>query len=433
MNLSKNDCLPSKGVFSLLGRFHRCRLNLITAICFSLSVTFVPQTVVGQEPQLNQNVEVKFRVHLPEPLAAGESVFLSGNHPALGNWKPEGLRLIADPDGHYWAQIEVPLKTNLQFKLTRGSWNTVESEPNGGHRPNRTLVVDRPMNDELFVRGWADKTHGGPRRSTVVGDLKVWHETSIDPSRSIRVWLPPSHGQLDDSGLPRRFPVLYLLDGQNLFDSATSAFGIEWGIDESLMHGILTGEIAEMIVVGVDNTAQRIEEYTNQEFEIGGKVRGGNANVFIDWLSGVLKNKIDQKFYTLPERESTWIGGSSLGGLCTLHAVLTHEHIFSKGLVFSPSVFWAEAQLTEDTVTQITKTSKPVKLWIDFGDSEGKDPNSAKENLDRFIKFRSAVSAACGSDKTASTQLIFSIVPGGKHNEASWSTRFLVGLKAITD
>jgi predicted alpha/beta superfamily hydrolase len=433
VNLSKDACLSSKGVFLLHGRFHHCRLNLIIAICLGLGVTCVPQTIIGQEPQSNKNVKVKFRVHLPEPLAEGESVFLSGNHPAIGNWKPEGLRLIADPDGHYWAQIEVPLSTNLQFKLTRGSWSTVESEPNGGDRPNRTLVVDRPKTDELFVRGWSDKTRGGPRRSIVVGDLKVWHETSIDPSRSIRVWLPPSHGQLDDSGLQRRFPVLYLLDGQNLFDSATSAFGIEWGIDESLMHGILTGEIAEMIVVGVDNTAQRIEEYTNQKFEIGGKVRGGNANVFIDWLSGALKKKIDQKFYTLPERESTWIGGSSLGGLCTLHAVLTHEHIFSKGLIFSPSVFWAEAQLTEDTVTQITKISKPVKLWIDFGDSEGNDPINAKKNLDRFIDFRSAVSEACGSDKTAPVQVSFSIVPGGKHTEASWGKRFLVGLKAIAN
>ena len=433
MNQFKGDDLPSLTAFLSQVTVHRWYLNIFWTLCYGLVLYFFPQTVVGQEPQVNRNVAIHFRVHLPEPLAAGESVFLSGNHSTLGNWKPAGLRLLPDATGHYLAKIEVPQSTNLQFKLTRGSWSTVESESDGKDRPNRTLNVDQAKTDELIVHGWADQTRGRSNRSTVVGDLRVWIETSIEPSRSIRVWLPPSYGQLDDKGLPRRFPVLYMLDGQNLFDSATSAFGIEWGIDESMTAGIATGEVAEMIVIGIDNSARRIEEYTHQKFKLGGELRGGNADVFVGWLSGVLKKKIDQDFATMPERESTWIGGSSLAGLCALHAVLTQDNIFSKGLVFSPSVFWGNPQLIEDTVSQIRKINAPVQLWIDFGDSEGKDSTSAKENLDRFVKFQSAVSDASESEKSVFTQISFSIIPGGKHSEASWSKRFLVGLKAIAD
>lgn len=433
MNQFKGDDLPSQDAFISRVPVRRWHLHVFRTLCCGLVLCCLPHAVVGQEAQVNRNIAINFRVHLPEPLAAGESVFLSGNHPTLGNWKPAGLRLLADTEGHYLAKIEVPQSTNLQFKLTRGSWSTVETKSDGKDRPNRTLVVDQAKTEELIVDGWADQTRGSSNRSTVVGDLRVWVETSIEPSRSIRVWLPPSYGQLDDKGLPRRFPVLYMLDGQNLFDAATSAFGIEWEIDESLTRGIATGEVAEMIVVGIDNSAQRIEEYTHQKFELGGELRGGNADAFVGWLSKVLKKKIDQDFATMPSRESTWIGGSSLAGLCTLHAVLTRDNIFSKGLVFSPSVFWGSDQLIEDILSQIQKINAPVQLWIDFGDSEGKDTASAKENLDRFTKFQSAVSDASEAEKPVSTKVTFSIIPGGEHSEASWGKRFLVGLKAIVD
>lgn len=434
MKQFKRNGVSLRVVFLSSGRPHRWVVAVVSMFCCGMIARYgMLGTVVGQESGVNRPVVITFRVHLQESLAAGESVFLSGNHPAVGNWKPDGLRLIADSDGYYSAKIEVPLPVDLQFKLTRGSWNTVESDPDGRDRPNRTLVVDGPKTVELIVRGWKDKTRVTSRSSTVVGDLRVWNETSIEPSRAIRVWLPPGYGTLDDGGLPRRFPVLYMLDGQNLFDSATSAFGVEWQVDESLMRGIATGEIPGMIVVGIDNTAQRIEEYTHQRFEIGGKLRGGGADVFIEWLSGILKKKVDRKFHTLPERESTWIGGSSLAGLCALHAVLNHNQVFSKGLLFSPSVFWGNAQLIDDTVLQIQKVNMPVQLWVDFGDSEGNDSTIAKENLDRFVRFQTAVTEAIESKKTAWAQIEFSIVPGGKHNETSWSKRFFLGLKAIAN
>lgn len=400
----------------------------VATVSFAL---WVSCGVGGLGAQPGGDVEVTIRVVVAGPLPPGESLFLSGNHPRLGGWNPAGLPLQRVSDDCFETTITVARATRLLFKATRGTWSTVETSGDGKERPNRALLADQSQTVELRVDGWADQTRSTGLRRGVVGDLRVWYETSIDPARAIRVWLPPGYGKPDAAGMTNRYPVLYLLDGQNLFDSASSAIGIEWQVDETLTREISGGALPAMIVVGIDNSSKRFEEYTAVAFEFGDQPRGGESSGFINWMSDVLKAHIDHRFDTLPGRESTWIGGSSLGGLCAMQAVLSRDDVFSRGLVLSPSVFWGGPRLTEETLTQLARVTHPVRLWFDFGDAEGATAEVAKANLRRYLDFQKDVLAVTEAGVSDRIQATFEINPGGTHSERTWRDRFPVGLKEI--
>ena len=149
-------------------------------------------------------------------------------------------------------------------------------------------------------------------------------------ARDITVYLPPDYG--DER---RRFPVLYLQDGQNLFDPRTSFGGTAWHVDETAQSLIRTGEIEPLIIVGVNNTGHnRVNEYTPTR---GRREAGGQASLYGRFLIEELKPFIDSEYDTLRGREWTGIGGSSLGGLVSLHLGFQRPDVFGRVAALSPS------------------------------------------------------------------------------------------------
>ncbi len=196
--------------------------------------------------------------------------------------------------------------------------------------------------------------------STVVGNLKVlknFHSPQLENQRDLLVYLPPSY-----ESSSQRYPVLYMHDGQNLFDNAT-AYGVEWQIDETLEQ--LAQEGLEVIVVGLPNAKEsRGAEYSPH---VHSQYGGGKANLYLRFIVETVKPLMDQTFRTQPERTHTGLMGASMGGLISLYGFFTHPKTFGFAGVVSPAFWW-----TEGTIFGFLASAPKVegKIYMDIGGNE---------------------------------------------------------------
>ena len=228
-------------------------------------------------------------------------------------------------------------------------------------------------------------------------------------SRSLRIYLPPSYQE----NRLKRYPVLYMHDGQNLFDASTSAFGTEWQVDENINGAVPAGKMDEVIVVGVDNTANRIWEYTPC---CDSSYGGGGADVYERFLIDTVKPYIDQTYRTLPAKENTVIMGSSLGGLVSCYIARRNPGVFSKAGCMSSSFWWNNEAFTQQV--EVSTAHVPVRFYIDAGTVNDGLPQT--QRMDNALLADGYVQ---GGD------LDFYVAQGGSHNEASWAARVWVPLQ----
>ncbi|CAN5265541.1 hypothetical protein BH09GEM1_BH09GEM1_25940 [soil metagenome] len=244
---------------------------------------------------------------------------------------------------------------------------------------------------------------------TLTGDVRAheaFHSRYLTHDRTVVVYLPPGY----DPETADRYPVLYLHDGQNVFDRATS-FGEEWQVDESAQRLIMEGEIEPLIIVGIYNTGEhRLDEYTpTPEVEKG---RGGHADDYGRMLVEELKPFIDNTYKTLPSAASTAMGGSSLGGLLTMHLGLRYPTAFSRLAVLSPSVWWDERVILREV--QDLPAALPLRIWLDAGTAEGDAT---------LVNARALRDALVAKGWVLDDNLAYLEAEGGEHNEQSWSAR----------
>lgn len=228
----------------------------------------------------------------------------------------------------------------------------------------------------------------------------------LEPPRTLVVYVPPEYEQ----HLHKRYPVLYMHDGQNLFDSSTAFGGNEWRLDDTAEDLIERSLIEPLIIVGIYNAGEhRIQEYTPTADP---KLGGGKADLYGRMLVEEVKPFIDGTYRTVDGPEHTGLGGSSLGGLVTLHLGLKYPHIFGKLAVLSPSVWWDNRIILREI--QQLPTKRPLKIWLDMGTAEGGMSLKDTEML------RDAMSAKGWS---VGTELAYSEIEGATHNESSWAER----------
>ena len=244
---------------------------------------------------------------------------------------------------------------------------------------------------------------------TLTGDVRTheaFHSRYLAHDRTVIVYLPPGY----DAETAARYPVLYLHDGQNVFDRATS-FGEEWQVDESAQRLITRGEIEPLIIVGIYNTGEhRLDEYTpTPELHAG---RGGHADNYGRMLVEELKPFIDDTYKTLPSAASTAMGGSSLGGLLTMHLGLRYPTAFSRLAVLSPSVWWDDRVILREV--DALRTALPLRIWLDAGTAEG---------VDTLVNVRALRDALIAKGWVVGEDLAYLEAEGGEHNEQSWSAR----------
>ena len=229
--------------------------------------------------------------------------------------------------------------------------------------------------------------------------------------------------------------MLYLHDGQNCFDRATSAFGVEWQIDETLTRLIAQGRVPPLIVVGLDNgLASRIDEYTYHAEAPRG---GGAAAKHADFVMKEVKPFIDATYRTAPDRAHTYVGGSSLGGLISLELARRHNGVFGGAIAMSPALWWADESLTKD-IERDPGGLAATRIWIDMGTRENlplssKDQHDAKDDTDarneRLVEAARRLDAALAKHDVTHRLTIDD--QHAEHNEAAWAARFPTAIEYL--
>lgn len=380
---------------------------------------------------LVEQAEVQFVVAVPDTAADQSAEILCPM--SIDGWPEKGRPLKKIAPGLYAGTWSLPMGQLVEYKFTRGAaWATVEKTADGGELPNRTYVVRGGVSEQSvmhIVARWADRTNnparslelntpgsGAPvRAATRTGDIRAHHRVfspQLRNERTVLVYLPPGY----DNEPERRYPVLYMQDGNNIFDAATSFTGVEWGMDEAAEKLIAARKITPLIIVAIYNNEQRVEEYTPF---VDSKHGGGRGEEYVAFLCDTLKPLIDKTYRTRPEATSTGIGGSSLGGLISLYAITSRPDVFSRAAIVSPALWWADQKIL-NFVTN-SPPGKTQKVWIDIGSAEGATTDNGVSPA--VEQCRRLVVGLEGAGLRQPDQFRFEIIDGGRHHESAWAAR----------
>jgi predicted alpha/beta superfamily hydrolase len=268
--------------------------------------------------------------------------------------------------------------------------------------------------------GPAHVDHGPfPAGHTLTGHFEIlrdFRSLVLANTRHVFVYLPPGYAREHH----RRFPVLYMQDGQNLFDPNLSFIhGQDWRLDETAQSLILRGSIEPLIIVGVDHAGvSRADEFTPTRDQRRGE--GGRADAYGRMLASELKPWIDRHYRTRPGPDDTGLGGSSLGGLVSLHLGLTLPDVFGRLAVMSPSLWWDRRVVIGRARGLRSKTQ--TELWLDAGTAEGPGVLQNVRILKNVLLKRGW---RLGED------LHYFEAPDAKHSERDWSERAGQMLQAL--
>jgi predicted alpha/beta superfamily hydrolase len=372
-------------------------------------------------------VKVTITVTVPKDTDEKATLYLAGSLKEVGEWKAAGVKLTRNDDGTYKFEADLPKDQTLEYKITGGSWETVEKSDKNEEIENRTLVLDNDHEEKITVKSWAHKPTTGAsddekkssipeRNSSITGDVRVHEHFAskiLGNERTILVWLPPEYQTSPDT----RYPVLYLHDGQNVFDASTSFSG-EWRADETADELIKSGKIKPIIMVAIANAAAaRIDEYTPSRDEA--RSRGGKGELYSKFLIDEVKPFIDSHYRTQTDRSHTAVAGSSLGGLISLYLGYRHGDVFGMCGVISPSLWWDNASLLKEIEID-PQALKTEKIWLDIGTAEG----PAEEASQSVAYVQALTKTMAGAGMSRDKDFVSRTIEGAQHNEAAWSARF---------
>lgn len=373
------------------------RKSILVLAALIIAVTVLAQHTI--------KLEIK---SLPSYHSEKDFIYAAGS---FNGWNPQDAqcKFQQDDKGNYVLNLQLN-PGSYEYKITRGGWDRVESQSQGIGIANRVLKVEGSATIEINVEEWQDHFPPLKRASTSSKNVRIIDTAFWMPQlkRKRRVWI---YLPEDYATSRKRYPVLYMHDGQNIFDDASSYSG-EWGVDEFLD----STKMKKCIVVGIDHGAdKRLNEYCPYDFSLTGiaannKTNKGEGGLYADFLVKTLKPFIDKRYRTAKDKKNTFIAGSSMGGLISLYAVLKYPTVFGGAAVFSPAFWISGSKIYRD----IRKKGKSVRSKIYFfgGKLEG---GSMIPDMLKAFQGMAAVS------KSTMTTLIRD---EGLHNEATWRKEF---------
>lgn len=240
----------------------------------------------------------------------------------------------------------------------------------------------------------------GQEKDEIVGKVEYHKDVFspiLDNKRDIVVWLPIGYNPQKNPN--KRYPVLYMHDGQNIMDPKTAYVGKDWRVDETVMKLIKQKKIKEIIVVGIYNSPDRLDEYSWTE----------KGQKYLKFIVTELKPFIDSSYKTLPDKENTAIMGSSMGGLISFYAAWHYPEVFSMAGCLSSSFYFNNDRSIKQ-VEEYTGHKKHVKFYIDHGE----DGNVRGQRM--FVEL-SKKGYVIGQD------IDYYYAPGAEHNEREWAAR----------
>ena len=347
---------------------------------------------------------------IPANTPANTKIYVAGN---FNNWNAEDPAYVLNPAGPGQYSIAFnPPAGRIEFKFTRGGWGTVEGNAQGKFQPNHAVQYGgQAQTEHVSIAGWEDRDAGGggsaaPNVFVLDDDFYI---PQLKRHRRVWVYLPPDYATGS-----KRYPVLYMHDGQNLFDNETSSFG-EWQVDESLNKLFNQGDYG-CIVIGIDNGgSKRLDEYSPWKNAEEGA--GGEGGQYLDFLVKTLKPYVDATYRTLPGPQTTGIMGSSMGGLVSMYVFADRQDVFGRAGVFSPA-FWFGGNGPVDDVLAHPKHGDARVYFLAGGD----EPEYVQQDV---LKVGNALLSA----GFAPQDVYFTVPKDGQHSEWFWRREFPAAYK----
>ena len=354
-------------------------------------------------------MESTLRLTLMTPVHDDRPVFVTGN---FCDWQPnlDQFKLTQTGNGHHTFAFPVGLSLpeTLEYKYTKGGWDHVELSSAGEATTNR-VIGSKPHNEPDIVPHW--RWFGQPFNAEYLPKLvgEEFHLPQLDTVRRVTVLLPYNYdANPRPDAAPKRYPVLYMNDGQNLLGEGTG-YG-SWRVEEKLAI-LASRRRHDLIIVSIDHgDEQRIQEYTVEKTRQAGR---GKGREYLKFIRETLKPVIDANLRTRPDAENTGIGGSSLGGLISLYAGMMHPDVFGRLMVFSPSL-WISPKIYFDAIR--FQAPVPMRVFVYGGEAESKH---MVPNLERFKG--SLLKQRYGGSPI---DVHISVLPEGTHEEVHWSREF---------
>ena len=342
---------------------------------------------------------------IPSNTPSGDDIYVAGN---FQGWDPGSNAHILQDNGSGQYLITLNgISQTMEYKFTRGSWPKVEGNASGSVRPNRSYSPSGGADTVyLQILSWEDLGGSGGGGSTANAGVQImdaaFYMPQLNKNRRIWIYLPSDY---DTSS--KHYPVLYMHDGQNLFDARTSFSG-EWQVDETLRRLEQAGDYG-VIVVGIDNGgASRLDEYSPW---VNVTYGGGDGDKYIRFITETLKPHIDSSYRTMPGRETTGIAGSSMGGLISYYAGMAYQDKFGKIGVFSPS-FWFSNEIY--AFTNNAGKQEDNRFYFLAGAMEG---GSMVMNMQSIYN-------RLGNLGFPSSDLFYLVKADGQHSEWFWAREF---------
>lgn len=360
---------------------------------FFQAFTFIMIITVSY-PQVN----VTILVHTSVP-GDSDKVYVSGNKPSLGNWNP-GAAVLEKINENTWGRtFKFDKNESLEFKFTLGQWSREGLEKENVKQGNYIHQTYKDTTLEYNISSWGTVS---VVKGQITGKL-IYHRNfesrNVDP-RDISVLLPSGYNE-DTS---KRYPVIYAHDGQNLFDPKTSAFGIDWQVDETTDSLVKARRMKPVIIVAVNNTPLRSREYSYSD----------TGYAYMKFIVEELKPFIDRNYRTLPDRENTATLGSSRGGLISFMLLWEHTEVFSKAACFSPALK-IRALNYLPYIENYEGPAKEIQLYIDNG-GIGLEQD-LQPGIDEAVELLKKKGYEQGTD------FIVFYDKNAQHNEAAWAER----------
>ena len=388
----------------------------------SLAIAFLAVAAsAGAQQPAAQCCTATIRVRVPDGTG---TVYLAGSLPDLGPWRPNG-RAMEGQGRDRVARVTAPPGATFEYKFTLGSWDREALGPSGTVPPNHRLLIERDTavaheiaafkrDPRDYIADW--------QGSGVEGRLVYWTDVRsafLGPTRHVEVWLPPGY----DSASSTRYPVLYMHDGQNLFDPRIASTGVDWGVDEAVVRLAARGVIPPVIVVGVWNSAARGLEYSPWH----------GAPRYARFLIEELMPRVNAEFRTLTGPQNTAVMGSSMGGLLSFYLVTHHSDVFGacgcisthfplSARVAEEAVLGAAAAGRADSVPYVIRdiergltAPRGTRYWFDYG-GQGLDAQYGPTH-------DSVRTWLLGQGLVETRDFVIRRYANATHNEASWRAR----------
>lgn len=362
-------------------------------------ISFLPLLLFSGLVQGQHSITLRID-HLPSYHKPGSDVYVAGS---FNGWNPSDskYRFVKTDNGEYSLTMQLPDGDHF-FKVTRGAWDKAECLLGGASSPNRKFTLPGDSLIPITIEEWADRFPPQPVIHTASPQVQLldsaFYISKLKRLRRVWIYLPRGYENSRE-----RYPVLYMHDGQNLFDNATSYSG-EWGIDEFLD----TTLAQKCIVIGIDHGGEhRLTEYNPFDNERFGDGEGKN---YMRFLVKKLKPYVDRHYRTKKDRAHTFMAGSSMGGLISLYGALRYPRKFGAVGVFSPA-FWVAGGDIFEMIGRKGRRLK-AKIYLYGGKLEGETMIP-----DMMKAFREL-------EKTSPSRMKMIIRDEGQHNEPRWRKEF---------